>query len=49
MNGIVKTFDLEDIDVVDDSNNNTIYIQNKNNNLGAGNYGFSLSDPDFGF
>jgi hypothetical protein len=41
--------DLEEIDIVDDSNNNTIYIQNKNNNLGVGNYEFFLNDRDFGF
>lgn len=40
--------DLEDIIIVDDSKNNTISIITENNNLGIGDYEFSL-DTDFSF
>lgn len=44
---VVATISYEDITVIDDSENNTISINNKNNNLGIGDYEFALDD-DFG-
>ena len=40
---------LDDITIVDFSDNNTITINNTNNNLGIGDYEFSLDDPNGSF
>lgn len=42
----IADISLEDITVVDFSDNNTISINNANNNLGIGNYEFVLDDPN---
>lgn len=41
----VADISLDDIIVSDNATNNTIAINNQNNNLGLGNYEFSLSNP----
>ena len=40
---------LDDITILDFSDNNTITINNTNNNLGIGDYEFSLDDPNGNF
>lgn len=40
------TIGTDDVTIIDDSNNNSIHINNENNNLGQGDYEFSL-DSDF--
>ncbi|SDX27519.1 gliding motility-associated C-terminal domain-containing protein [Lutibacter oricola] len=42
----IATITSEDITIVDDSDNNTITINNASNNLGLGEYEFSLIDMD---
>jgi gliding motility-associated-like protein len=42
----VADINLDDITVTDLSDNNTIIINNENNNLGIGNYEFALDDID---
>jgi gliding motility-associated-like protein len=44
---MIADIDLYDIQIEDDSNNNTITINNENNNLGVGDYEFSLDDEFF--
>lgn len=45
---IIATIDMSHITVIDDSENNSIAINTQNNNLGIGDYEFSLDDI-FGF
>ena len=40
----IAKISLKDIEIIDDSNNNSISINNKNNNLGIGNYAFSIDN-----
>ena len=42
----IPNVDYDDVTVVDDSNNNTIYLNNKDFNLGIGEYEFALNDID---
>ncbi len=44
---IIADIDLNDILIEDDSNNNTISINTENNNLGVGDYEFSIDDDFF--
>ncbi len=44
---MIADIDLYDIQIEDDSNNNTITINNENSNLGVGDYEFSLDDEFF--
>ncbi len=41
---IIATLGEDDVTIVDDSSNNTITIDNSNNNLGIGDYEFALQD-----
>lgn len=41
---IIATIGHDDVTIIDDSDNNTIYINNENNNLGIGEYEFALDD-----
>ncbi len=41
---IVADIGLDDITIIDDSTNNSIAINNQNNNLGIGDYEFALDD-----
>jgi len=41
---INPTIDYNDVTISDNSNNNTIYINNENDNLGIGDYEFALDD-----
>ncbi len=43
------TININDITIIDDSNNNSIQINNENNNLGQGDYEFSLDDDFLGY
>lgn len=43
------TITLDDISIVDDSNNNSITIHDENHKLGLGDYEYSLDDPFFGY
>ena len=43
---IIATIIEEDISIVDDSENNTISINNQDNNLGIGNYEFALLNQE---
>tara|TARA_B110000037_G_scaffold27652_1_gene32707 strand:- start:47979 stop:50507 length:2529 start_codon:yes stop_codon:yes gene_type:complete len=44
---IIASVSIDDIQITDDSANNTVTINNENNNLGIGDYEFSL-DTEFG-
>ncbi len=43
---IIATITDDDIKIIDDSNNNSIVIDNANNNLGIGDYEFALQNED---
>ncbi len=44
MESVVADIGLDDITIIDDSTNNSIAIDNQNNNLGIGDYEFTLDD-----
>ncbi|CAL2055797.1 T9SS type B sorting domain-containing protein [Tenacibaculum sp. 190524A05c] len=43
---IIATLAEDDVTIIDDSSNNTITIDNSNNNLGIGDYEFALQDEN---
>jgi gliding motility-associated-like protein len=45
---IIADINLDDVTITDDSDNNTITINNANNNLGIGDYEFALDDGNGG-
>ena len=45
---IIANIDYDDVTIIDDSDNNTITINNTGNNLGIGNYEFALGDSNGG-
>ena len=45
---IIADINLDDVTITDDSDNNTITINNVNNNLGIGDYEFALDDGNGG-